>query len=103
MSEKIPEIFYVEVYITHREDFKKILDELHPENVSRKAELKNEEWVAYAHIEQSKIEWLKKQGYKFKVIENATAKGLERQKQVGKGNRYEKSNIIPKGLGKKIK
>jgi hypothetical protein len=38
-------------------------------------------------------------GLKAEVMFDASARGLERQREVGQGNRYELQRAIPKGLG----
>ena len=103
MESKIPVFYKVEVQLTDRENLKMLLDTIHPDVAGRKAKKKENYFVVEALLDEAQIEWLKKNGYTYKVIENATEVGKERQKEVGKGNRFENPNTVPKGLGKKIK
>lgn len=103
MAKKLKQIFRVEIYIKHPNEIRKLLEVVRPEELVRKAKQKEETIIAIAFISEEKIEWLKNNGYSLKTIENATEKGIQRQKEVGKGNRYEKPDIVPHGLGKKIK
>ena len=44
---------------------------------------------------------LEKAGAVFEIIEDATKVGKERQKEVGRGDRFEGGKKVPHGLGKK--
>lgn len=53
----------------------------------------------YANEEQ--IEKLKEYGWRLEVRENLSEVGRKRQKEVGKGDRFEGGKVPPRGLGKK--
>lgn len=55
-----------------------------------------------AFVREGQLEGLRRYKVEIEVIEDATAKGRERQKEVGKGNRFE-GGKAPRGLGRKIR
>lgn len=54
-----------------------------------------------AYVPQELLERLKKRKAVFEIIEDATEVGKQRQKEVGKGDRFEGGKKVPRGLGKK--
>jgi hypothetical protein len=54
-----------------------------------------------AYVPEEVLAKLEKAGATFEVIEDATKVGKERQKEVGRGDRYEGGKVVPRGLGKK--
>ncbi len=54
-----------------------------------------------AYATEDVLDHLKDAGGTFEVIEDATKVGRERQKEVGRGDRFEGGQIVPRGLGKK--
>jgi hypothetical protein len=54
-------------------------------------------------LTQNQITQLTKERWKIKVHENMSEIGRKRQKEVGLGDRFERGEIAPKGLGKKWK
>jgi hypothetical protein len=54
-----------------------------------------------AYVPEEMLDSLKKAGGVFEIIEDATAVGKERQKEVGQGDRFEGGKIAPRGLGRK--
>ncbi len=54
-----------------------------------------------AYVPEALLAKLKHAGVDFKVLEDMTATGEARQKQVGKGDRFEGGKKAPRGLGKK--
>jgi hypothetical protein len=100
-----PDIYRVELYFTDPETLRRISGEFHPEFATRRAKKDEhkEEWIVEVYITQAQIDFLKNNNIKYTIIENASEKGRERQKEVGKGNRFEKESNVPKGLGKKTK
>lgn len=56
-----------------------------------------------AYVPEDRIERLKRDGVTIDIIEDATAAVRARQQEVGKGNRFEGENRVPRGLGRKIK
>ena len=55
----------------------------------------------HLYLTERQIAQLKKEGWKLEVHENLSEVGRARQKEVGKGDRFEGGRIPPKGLGKK--
>jgi hypothetical protein len=54
-----------------------------------------------AFLTQRQIDELKARGWELRVEENLSEIGRERQKEVGKGDRFEGGRVPPKGLGGK--
>lgn len=54
-----------------------------------------------AYTPEEVLDRLKKAGAIFEIIGDATKAGKERQKEVGRGNRFEGGKMVPRGLGKK--
>lgn len=54
-----------------------------------------------AYVPEELLDELKKAGGVFEIIEDATKVGQERQKEVGRGDRFEGGKKVPRGLGKK--
>ena len=52
-------------------------------------------------ITKAVLDQIKDQSLKVETLFDATARGRERQKEVGKGNRFEGDQKIPPGLGVK--
>ena len=50
---------------------------------------------------EDELDKLKKAGGIFEIVENATEVGKERQKEVGRGDRFEGGKKFPQGLGRK--
>jgi hypothetical protein len=56
-----------------------------------------------AFVPEEQVDRLRKYGVKVDVLDDATATARERQKEVGKGNRFLGENKVPRGLGRKVK
>jgi hypothetical protein len=56
-----------------------------------------------AFVPEKLIDRLKVKGISIEVLENASETLRARQKEVGKGNRFEGENRVPQGLGRSIK
>jgi hypothetical protein len=54
-----------------------------------------------AYVPQELLDRLKRSKASFEIIEDATEVGRQRQKEVGKGDRFEGGKKVPRGLGKK--
>jgi len=57
--------------------------------------------VLIAYASENKIRQLQAAGYKIEQGANVSAVGRERQKEVGRGDRFEGGRIAPQGLGDK--
>jgi len=100
-----PDIFQVTLHAPDRDSLAKLvrqrgldLDHSHPHRRGEKASRAIE---INAYLTETQIRELKQEGWKLKVGPNFSAIGRERQKEVGKGDRFEGGKIRPKGLGKK--
>ena len=67
------------------------------ESTSREGDL----IVLETFLPQSVIDLIDTKTLKVEVLYDATARGLERQKEVGKGNRFKEQQSLPQGLGVK--
>jgi hypothetical protein len=56
-----------------------------------------------AYVSEEELDRLKERGYDIEVLADASATGLERQAEVGRGDRFEGGTIAPRGLGRKIR
>jgi hypothetical protein len=56
-----------------------------------------------ALVPESVIKTMKDKRTRVEVVADALEQSRERQKEVGKGNRFTGENWIPRGLGKKIR
>jgi hypothetical protein len=56
-----------------------------------------------AYVPEPQMERLAQYGAKVEVLDDASATARERQKEVGRGNRFEGKNRVPRGLGRKLK
>ena len=53
------------------------------------------------YASEDRIREIKAAGYKIERGENVSALGLERQKEVGEGDRFKGGRVAPRGLGEK--
>jgi hypothetical protein len=56
-----------------------------------------------AYVPEDQIERLKRDGLTIEILRDETAAIKAAQEQMGKGNRFEGENRVPRGLGRKIK
>lgn len=56
-----------------------------------------------AYVPEARIERLRRYAAKIDVLDDASATARERQKEVGRGNRFEGENRVPRGQGRKVK
>lgn len=59
--------------------------------------------VFEALVPESLPNAVKDKRIRFEVLDDALEKSRERQRQVGRGNRFTGENWVPRGLGKKIR
>lgn len=97
------DVFLTVLYAPDRESLaqlmrKEILDigPMHTQPDSKEIEV-------HLYADMKQIKKLKKDGWKLDVRKNLSEIGRKRQKEVGKGDRFEGGKIPPKGLGKKIR
>jgi hypothetical protein len=56
-----------------------------------------------AFLTQQQIDEVKHRGWCLRVEKNLSEIGRDRQKEVGKGDRFERGKVRPQGLGRKIR
>lgn len=56
-----------------------------------------------ALVPEGALDQLHSEKVKVEVLGNATATGRERQREVGRGNRFQGKDRIPRGLGRKVR
>jgi hypothetical protein len=74
----------------------------HPQEPTRTTR-KDEIATVEVFVPEALLARVRERGLKVQVLYDASARGRERQKEVGKGNRFEGKNRVPKGLGVKTK
>ncbi len=99
-------IIHFQIEAASMEELRAFTDETQPDLGCRAIARRTETgYVIDAYLPESRLEATRgvrsAVGITLKVIENTTEVGRERQKQVGKGNRYAVRGAIPRGLGKK--
>jgi hypothetical protein len=62
----------------------------------------SEEVEVHIYADKDQIKALKKYGWTIDIRENLSEIGRKRQKEVGKGDRFQGGKIAPTGLGQKI-
>jgi hypothetical protein len=102
-SPQDPDVFRVALRAPDRATLAKIvrefgldIDHQHPAEDDRAKEVRID-----AFLTQREIDLLKSRDLELRVGENLSAVGRERQKEVGKGDRFKGGKTRPKGLGKK--
>jgi hypothetical protein len=56
-----------------------------------------------AYVPEDQIDRLRRDGIAIEIVRDETAAIRAAQEQVGKGNRFEGDNRVPRGLGRKIR
>jgi hypothetical protein len=56
-----------------------------------------------AYVPEDQIDRLRRDGITIEIVRDETAAIRAAQEQVGKGNRFEGDNRVPRGLGRKIR
>lgn len=104
-SPQDPDVFRVLLYAPDRRSLAKVIRELdldidhqHP---SEREDQKEVEIQGF--LTQYQIDELKSRGWRLQVEENLSELGRERQKEVGRGDRFEGGKVKPTGLGRKIR
>ena len=99
-------IIHFQIEAASMEELRAFTDETQPDLGCRAIPRRTETgYVIDAYLPESRLEAARgvrsAGGITLNVIENATEVGRERQKEVGKGNRYAARGAVPRGLGKK--
>ena len=95
-----PDIFRVLLRAPDRETLAKAIRQ-HGLDIDHSHPSKERPLEIEAFLTQKQIDDLKKSGWDLRVGKNLSEIGRERQKEVGKGDRFEGGKVAPKGLGKK--
>ena len=56
-----------------------------------------------AYVPEDQVDRLRRYEVKVDVLDDASATARARQKEVGRGNRFEGKDRVPRGLGRKVK
>ena len=99
-------IFHIEIAAATLADLKAFTDEIQPDLGCRPiARRRGAEFVIDAYLPEAHLEAARgaraAAGVSLRVVENLTEVGLQRQQEVGEGNRFAARGEIPRGLGRK--
>ena len=99
-------IFHVEIAAATLADLKAFTDEIKPDLGCRPiVRRRGAEFVVDAYIPEAQLEAARVAptagGVSLRVVENVTEVGLQRQREVGEGNRFAARGETPRGLGRK--
>lgn len=102
-SKKQPkrDVFLTVLYASDRESLARLLRKEVLDVGAMHTRPDTKEIEVHLCADEKQIRKLKKDGWKLDVRENLSEVGRKRQKEVGKGDRFEGGKIPPKGLGKK--
>jgi hypothetical protein len=95
------DVFRVLLYAPNREAFAQLVRKRALDVGPVRARKDSKEIEVHLFLNQDQIALLQKEGWKLEVRENFSENGRLRQKEVGKGDRFEGGKVPPKGLGKK--
>lgn len=79
------------------------IDHQHPEDNHDADKNDAKDVCITGFLTQPQIDELTKRGWKLRIETNLSEVGRERQKEVGRGDRFAGGKIAPKGLGRKLK
>jgi hypothetical protein len=100
-------IFHVEVTAGSLADLKAFTDEIQPDDLGCRPVVRRRgaEFVVDAYLSEERLDAARGSravsGVSLEVVENVTEAGLERQREVGEGNRFAARGQVPRGLGRK--
>jgi hypothetical protein len=91
--------FHTELFVEKEQELKELLEQvnLDVEHIHINKEKQVFEATVFATLKQ--IDQLKDRKIQYSVYENLSEIGRMRQKEVGKGDRFDGGKISPKGLG----
>ena len=95
------DIFRVVLYAPDRESLAQLLRKRLLDVGPVHAASGTKEIEVHLFVNEEQILQLRKDEWRLEVHENLSEVGRNRQKEVGKGDRFEGGNIAPKGLGTK--
>ena len=90
-------IFHVEITAGSLADLKAFTDEVQPDDLGCRPVVRRRgaEFVVDAYLPEEQLDAARE------VVENVTEAGLQRQREVGEGNRFAARGEVPRGLGRK--
>lgn len=101
-------VFHVEIKAGSLTDLKAFTDEMQPEDLGCRPVVRRRgaEFVVDAYLPEEQLNTARRSraagGVSLEVVENVTEAGLQRQREVGEGNRFTtRGENIPRGLGRK--
>ena len=100
-------IFHIEIAAGTLADLKAFTDEIQPDDLGCRPVVRRRgaEFVVDAYIPEAQLDAARgaraARGVSVQVVENVTEVGLQRQREVGEGNRFAARGEIPRGLGRK--
>jgi hypothetical protein len=100
-------IFHVEITAGSLADLKAFTDEVQPDDLGCRPVVRRRgaEFVVDAYLPEEQLDAARRSraagGVSLEVVENMTEAGLQRQREVGEGNRFAARGEIPRGLGRK--
>jgi hypothetical protein len=100
-------VFHVEIAAGSLADLKAFTDEVQPDDLGCRPVVRRrgEQFVVDAYLPEAKLDAARGSraagGVSLEVVENVTEAGLQRQQEVGEGNRFAARGEVPRGLGRK--
>ena len=100
-------IFHVEITAGSLADLKAFTDEVQPDDLGCRPVVRRRgaEFVVDAYLPEEQLDAARgsrsASGVSLEVVENVTEAGLQRQQEVGEGNRFAARGEVPRGLGRK--
>jgi hypothetical protein len=100
-------ILHIEIEATTLDDLRAFVDEIRPDPGCRAiARRRGDAFIVDVYLPESQLSAARDarsaSRVSFRVLENATEVGRERQKEVGEGNRFAARGDTPRGLGRKV-
>jgi hypothetical protein len=100
-------IFHIEITAATLADLKAFTDEIPLDDLGCRPVVRRRgtEFVLDAYLPEAQLDAARGSraagGVSLEVVENVTEVGLQRQQEVGEGNRFAARGQIPRGLGRK--
>ena len=101
-------VFHVEIKAGSLADLRAFTDEMQPEDLGCRPVVRRRgaEFVVDAYLPEEQLNAARGTraagGVSLEVVENVTEAGVQRQREVGEGNRYAtREGTVPRGLGRK--
>ncbi|MGY4648550.1 hypothetical protein [Mycobacterium sp. URHB0021] len=100
-------VFHVEVTAGSLADLKAFTDEIQPDDLGCRPVVRRRgtEFVLDAYLPEAQLDTARGSraagGVSLEVVENVTEVGVQRQQEVGEGNRFTARGAVPRGLGRK--